>query len=81
MGLPGALGPLGASVFRTGAWPSSLPRREGVPPARVSARDGAKLVAVDLGPAKTLTLQVDFGSGGDDSGDHFDWGWAAVIAQ
>ena len=45
----------------------------------VSAKDAAKIVSVDLGPAKTLTLEVDYGSDGDDSGDHFNWGWASVI--
>ena len=45
----------------------------------VTAKDAAKIVSVDLGPAKTVTLEVDYGSDGNDSGDHFDWGWAAVI--
>ena len=45
----------------------------------VTAKDAAKMVSVDLGPAKALTLEVDYGADGDDSGDHFDWGWAAVI--
>src|SRR5579862_335891 len=45
----------------------------------ITAKDPAQLVSVDLGAAKTLTLYVDYGSDNDDSGDHFDWGWAAVI--
>ncbi len=45
----------------------------------VSAKDAARIVSVDLGSAKSLALEVDYGSDGDDSGDHFDWGWAAVI--
>ena len=28
-----------------------------------------------------LTLQVDFGPGGEDSGAHFDWGWVAVVGR
>ncbi len=45
----------------------------------ITAKDAVKIVSVDLGPTKTLTLEVDYGSDGDDSGDHFDWGWASVI--
>jgi len=41
----------------------------------------AELGYVDLGEAKTLTLEVDYGADNDDSGDHFDWGWAAVVKQ
>jgi hypothetical protein len=45
----------------------------------VTGKDPALLVAVELGGAKTLKLQVDFGPDEDDSGDHWDWGWAAVV--
>ena len=47
----------------------------------IAAKDGPQVVSVNLGNAKTLTLQVDFGPDGDDSGDHFDWGWAAVVGK
>lgn len=47
----------------------------------VTGKDPAMTVAVDLGAAKTLSLQVDFGPDEDDSGDHFDWGWAAVAPK
>lgn len=46
----------------------------------IASKDGPKIVAADLGPAKSVTLFVDFGPDEDDSGDHFDWGWAAVVA-
>ena len=46
--------------------------------ASISAKDAPKIVSVNLGPAKTLDLEVDYGADGDDSGDHLDWGWAAV---
>jgi hypothetical protein len=46
--------------------------------ASISAKDPPKIVSVNLGPAKTLELEVDYGADGDDSGDHLDWGWAAV---
>jgi hypothetical protein len=39
----------------------------------------AQAVSVDLGAAKTLTLIVESGADNDDSGDHFNWGWAAVV--
>jgi hypothetical protein len=45
----------------------------------ISAKDAPKFISVDLATAKTLTLDVDYGSDGDDSGDHLDWGWAAVV--
>src|SRR5205823_7207309 len=42
--------------------------------ASISGKDAAKFIpAVDLGTAKTLELEVDYGADGDDSGDHFDW--------
>lgn len=47
----------------------------------VVVKDGAKTVSVDLGSAKKLALVVDFGADGDDSGDHFDWGWAGVMKK
>lgn len=40
-----------------------------------------KHVSVDLGKAKALTLLVDFGPDDDDSGDHVDWGWAAIVGR
>jgi hypothetical protein len=50
--------------------------------ASISGKDAPKIVpAVDLATAKTLDLEVDFGPDGDDSGDHFDWGWAAVVGK
>jgi hypothetical protein len=36
-------------------------------------------VCVDLGEAKELTLLTDYGPDNDDSGDHVDWAWAALI--
>ena len=45
----------------------------------VTAKDAPKTVSLDLSTSKTLTLEVDYGADNDDSGDHFDWGWAAVI--
>lgn len=47
----------------------------------VKGKDPAKIANVDISGAKTLTLEVDFGPDNDDSGDHFDWGWAAVISR
>jgi hypothetical protein len=47
--------------------------------ATVTGKDPALLVSVELGGAKTLKLLVDFGPDEDDSGDHWDWGWAAVV--
>jgi hypothetical protein len=47
----------------------------------IKGEDEPQVVNVDLGPAKTLSLQVDYGPDNDDSGDHFDWGWAAVIQK
>jgi hypothetical protein len=47
----------------------------------VTGKDQAMTVAVEIGAAKTLTLQVDFGPDEDDSGDHWDWGWAAVAPR
>jgi len=47
--------------------------------ASVSAKDEPQLIGADLGGAKTLRLEVDFGPDEDDSGDHFDWGWAAFV--
>jgi len=43
----------------------------------VTGKDAPEIVSLDLGSAKTLTLQVDYADD-DDSGDHFDWGWAAI---
>ncbi len=45
----------------------------------ITGKDAAQLINVDLGTAKSLVLAVDFGPDEDDSGDHFDWGWAAVV--
>ena len=45
----------------------------------ISAKDAPKFVSVDLATARVLSLDVDYGSDGDDSGDHLDWGWAAVV--
>ncbi|HYF48433.1 MAG TPA: NPCBM/NEW2 domain-containing protein [Planctomycetota bacterium] len=47
----------------------------------IAGNDEAQVIGVDLGPAKTLTLVVDYGPDGDDSGDHFNWGWAAVVGK
>jgi hypothetical protein len=47
----------------------------------LTAKDPAKLVNADLGNAKSLTLLVDYGADNDDSGDHFDWGWASVMRK
>lgn len=47
----------------------------------LTGKDAAVTVALELGPAKTLTLVVDFGPDEDDSGDHFDWGWAALAPK
>ena len=47
--------------------------------ASISAKDPPKIVSVNLGVARTLDLEVDFGPDNDDSGDHLDWGWAAVV--
>ena len=47
----------------------------------LTGKDAAVTVALDLGPAKALTLLVDFGPDEDDSGDHFDWGWAALAPK
>jgi hypothetical protein len=47
----------------------------------VSGSDSAKIVALDIGNARSITLEVDYGPDNDDSGDHFDWGWAAVISK
>ncbi len=40
-----------------------------------------KPVSVDLGTARNLTLRVEFGPQDDDSGDHVDWGWAAIVGK
>lgn len=45
----------------------------------ITGKDASQLISVDLGNAKSLVLAVDFGPDEDDSGDHFDWGWAAVV--
>ncbi|HEY3322303.1 MAG TPA: NPCBM/NEW2 domain-containing protein [Planctomycetota bacterium] len=45
----------------------------------MTGKDAAALIAADIGAAKALVLQVDFGPDEDDSGDHFDWGWAAIV--
>jgi len=47
--------------------------------ASLSAKDEPQLIGADLGGAKTLRLEVDFGPDEDDSGDHFNWGWAAFV--
>jgi len=47
----------------------------------ISAKDGPTLVSADIGVAKSLVLHVDYGPDNDDSGDHFDWGWAAVVGK
>jgi hypothetical protein len=47
--------------------------------ANTTGKDPAQWIGVDLGGAKTLRLEVDFGADDDDSGDHFNWGWAAFI--
>jgi NPCBM/NEW2 domain len=47
--------------------------------ASATGKDAAQWVGVDLGGAKTLRLEVDFGADDDDSGDHFNWGWAALV--
>lgn len=52
------------------AW-NSGPLRPNTPPLHA---------AVELGEAKELTLQTDYGPDNDDSGDHVDWAWAALIA-
>ena len=36
-------------------------------------------VAVELGKSKKLTLLVDYGPDGDDTGDHVNWAWAALV--
>jgi hypothetical protein len=54
----------GKEVWKSG------PLKPGAPPKQVS---------VPLETARLLTLAVDFGPDGDDSGDHVDWGWAAVV--
>jgi len=45
----------------------------------ITAKDAPKIVSVDLATAKVLTLEVDYGPDNDDSADHLDWGWAAVV--
>ena len=53
----------------------------------VTGKDAAQLIVLDLGSAKTLSLLVDWGPGGpggpeeNDSGGHFDWGWAAIMPK
>ena len=47
----------------------------------MSAKDAPKTISVDLSGAKSLTLLVNYGADNDDSGDHFDWGWACVIRK
>lgn len=47
----------------------------------ITGKDAPQLVNVDLGNAKSIVLAVDFGPDEDDSGDHFDWGWAAVVGK
>jgi hypothetical protein len=47
----------------------------------LTGKDAAVTVALDLPPAKTLLLLVDFGPDDDDTGDHFDWGWAALAPK
>jgi hypothetical protein len=51
------------------AWNSGL-LRGGAPPIALE---------LELGKAKALTLLVDYGPEDDDSGDHVDWGWAAIV--
>jgi len=38
-----------------------------------------KRTVVELNEAKELKLVVDYGADEDDSGDHVDWGWAAIV--
>jgi hypothetical protein len=47
----------------------------------VAGGDDAKLLALDIGKTRSITLAVDYGPDDDDSGDHFDWGWAAVVGK
>jgi hypothetical protein len=48
----------------------------------LSGKDAPRIIpAIELGTAKTLDLEVDYGADGDDSGDHFDWGWAAIVGK
>jgi hypothetical protein len=54
----------GKEVWKSG------PLKPGAPPKEVS---------VPLETTRQLTLVADFGPDGDDSGDHVDWGWAAVV--
>ena len=49
--------------------------------APISGKSQPQLVVVDLGLASVLRLEVDYGPDEDDSGDHFDWGWAAVVTK
>ena len=54
----------GKEVWKSG------PLKPGAPPEEVS---------IPLETTRQLTLVADFGPDGDDSGDHVDWGWAAVV--
>ncbi|MCY3019017.1 MAG: NPCBM/NEW2 domain-containing protein, partial [Planctomycetota bacterium] len=48
-------------------------------PGPITGKDAAFVLSLELGGARALSLQVDFGPDDDDSGDHFDWGWAAIV--
>lgn len=41
--------------------------------------EAPKPVVVKLDKGKELKLVVEYGSDNDDSGDHVDWGWAAIV--
>ncbi|MCX7805656.1 MAG: NPCBM/NEW2 domain-containing protein [Planctomycetota bacterium] len=45
----------------------------------VTGKDPPKPISVPIAGAGRITLVTDFGPGGDDSGDHADWGLAAVV--
>ncbi len=45
----------------------------------LTPESGAVPVCVEVSKGGTLTLEVDFGPDGDDSGDHVNWGWAALV--
>ncbi|HYG76776.1 MAG TPA: NPCBM/NEW2 domain-containing protein [Planctomycetota bacterium] len=47
----------------------------------ITAKDAPQLISADIGVAKSIVLHVDYGPDADDSGDHFDWGWAAVVGK